>query len=144
MSVRDELQRIYDERGELRPEVVVEIAAAEDHPLHEHFTWDDSEAAHKCRVMEAAALIRRVQVVIDRGPDLPPVRVRSWVAEQELGADDTGPGVYRDVREVLADDLSRTAYFRIMERDWQRLKRKYEAHKEFAAMILADLHRTAS
>lgn len=145
MSVREELQRIYDEFGEIRAEKVVAVASAADHPLHHKFEWNNSEAAHRYRLTQAESMIRSVKVVIDRGPTAEPIQVRAYVAQQELGTDvAAGPGTYRDVREVISNDVARAAWFQTMRRDWERLRRKYEIHKEFADMVLGDLQGVAS
>ena len=50
--------------GTLTPESVVEDARSAKSPLHDHFTWDDSEASAKWRLEEARQLIRSVRVDI--------------------------------------------------------------------------------
>lgn len=50
--------------GVLTPQAVVEAARDPRSPLHDRFTWDDSEAANKQRLHEARTLIRSVKVVI--------------------------------------------------------------------------------
>jgi hypothetical protein len=60
--------------GEVTPEDIVADAASPGSPLHPCFTWDDSEAARKCRLAEASYLIRAYEVVIER-PNLEPVIV---------------------------------------------------------------------
>lgn len=54
--------------GRLTPEAVVAAARDPESALHEHFTWDDAEAAQKRRLDEARALIRSVKVVIRTEP----------------------------------------------------------------------------
>lgn len=59
------LQEIAEETGGiLKPELVVAKAAADDHPLHSYFEWNDSVAAHSHRVSQARALIRSVKVSV--------------------------------------------------------------------------------
>ena len=151
MSVRDQLQAIYDEHKRLTPSIVVTVAADPTHPLHERFVWDDSEAARRYRLVQASGLIRSVSVVVERAEDKPPVRVRAFVAEREVGVvtrldsdaeDEDGErltGNYRPVEEVVASDTMRTAWFRSLARDWQALKRRAESSREFAQMVLDDL-----
>ena len=69
MSVSKELQKIYKEHGKLTPEMVVEYAKDENSPLHEHFDWDDSEAARKWRVHQARMLVCKVNIVSETSPD---------------------------------------------------------------------------
>lgn len=59
------LERIRGKaRGVLTPEDVVKDARSESSPLHGHFTWDDSQAAHMQRLHEARVLIRSVRVEV--------------------------------------------------------------------------------
>ncbi len=55
---RMELDRIARAEGLIRPERVVEVAQDENNPLHDHFTWDDTEAAELYRIQQARGLIR--------------------------------------------------------------------------------------
>lgn len=42
---------------DVRPAQVVEAARARNHPLHKHFEWDDTKAAHSFRLSQARAII---------------------------------------------------------------------------------------
>lgn len=150
-TTKDALQAIYDEHGALTPDLVVAIAADPGHVLHERFVWDDTEAARRYRLVQASGLIRSVSVVVERAEDKPPVRVRAFVADREVGVvtrldsdaeDEDGErltGNYRPVEEVVASDTMRTAWFRSLARDWQALKRRAGSSREFAQMVLDDL-----
>ena len=149
MSVRDQLQAIYDEHKRLTPSIVVTVAADPAHPLHERFVWDDSEAARRYRLVQASGLIRSVSGVVEREEDRPPVRVRAFVADRDTSPapvvdEDTEDvedltGNYRPVEEVVSSDVLRTAWFRSLQRDWQALRRRAGASREFADMVLGDL-----
>jgi hypothetical protein len=56
------LHDIEDGTGRLTPDAVVAAARPEDHPLHEHFEWNDSEAGKRYRIEQARQLIRSVTV----------------------------------------------------------------------------------
>lgn len=150
MSAQEVLQGIYDEHGELTPDLVVEVATDPGHPLHSRFVWDDTEAARRYRLVQASGLIRSVTVQVSRSDDAAPVRVRAFVADHEMGqaaapeSDPPTSGRYRPVSEVVASDVLRTAWFRSLARDWQALKRRAGASQEFAAMVLDDLRGEAS
>lgn len=146
MSAQEVLQELYDSRGMLTPALVVEVAADPDHELHDRFEWDESEAARRYRLVQAGDLIRSVTVRVDRGQDRPPVRVRAFVADHDIAApvveDAEGQvlaGSYRPVSEVVESDVLRTAWFRSLARDWQRLRKRAGDSEEFAAMVLGDL-----
>lgn len=61
--VGERLAELSHRDGGLLREAVVEDARPDDSPLHDHFTWDDSEAADKWRLEEAGYLIRSVEMV---------------------------------------------------------------------------------
>lgn len=48
--------------GELRPDDVVAAAQDPNSPGHDHFTWDDAQAATERRIDQARRLIRTVRV----------------------------------------------------------------------------------
>ena len=63
--VGNELDRIHQKHGALRPNDVVDEAKPEDAPLHPVFEWDDEVAGQQWRVHTARNLIRSVHVVTD-------------------------------------------------------------------------------
>lgn len=148
MSVLDQLQAIYNRHNALTAQIVLAEATDPKHPLHHRFTWDESEAAERWRLYQAQALIRSVNVVIDRGDNLPPISVRAFVSESEIrrGADEQGDdaGVYLPVTEVVSNDVMRTAWFQSLRKDWERLKAKAGASQEFAQMVIDDMRDIAS
>ena len=79
MSTKQALQDLYDKYGMLTPGLVVIAAENPGHELHDRFEWDDSIAAARYRLTQAAAIIRSVKVTVERGPDKDPIRVRAFV-----------------------------------------------------------------
>ena len=73
----DELERIYNERGELNPADIVEESRSEDAPLHPCFEWDDRTAAKKYRESQASLIIRSIVTVADGRDE--PQEVRAYV-----------------------------------------------------------------
>jgi hypothetical protein len=142
MSVESVLRDIYEREGRLSPELLVQIAKPEDHPLHTRFEWQDSVAGPLYRLEQAARIIRSARIVIEREPEQPPVSVRAFVAREEMGLADS-PGEYVPVTEVVANDVMRTAWFRRLQEDWQRLKSRAAGSQEFASMVLSDLRADA-
>lgn len=124
--------QIKKKRRALTPEIVVEEAAANRHPLHDQFEWDDRLAAHKHRLDQAARLIRyvKIRVVLPSGP----YNVRQWYAVSAAGVP-SAPAGYVSGVEMLAKPLYREAMLRQMERDWRSLAGRYEHYKEFWDMI---------
>lgn len=145
MSVVEHLQEIHDRHGEITPELVLAEASDPRHPLHDRFEWDDSEAARQFRLVQASMLLR-VKVWRQPTPDAKPVQVRAFIAQRDVIAeeeDDLTAGRYLPIDDVLSSDVLRSAWFRQMQSDWLRLKRKYEVHKEFAQMVMDDLRSEA-
>lgn len=69
-GVIKELDRIADLDADnlIEPETVVEFAKDISSPLHRHFLWDDSEAAHQYRLVQARSLINRIKIIkVDNG-----------------------------------------------------------------------------
>ena len=65
VSVSDELTRLHDKYGNLKPQVVVDEARDEGSPIHDRFEWDDTKAGEEFRLGQARKLIR---VVVTMGP----------------------------------------------------------------------------
>src|SRR5688572_22132014 len=64
VAVRDELEVIRGAHpdGRLTPGDLLERAKDPGSPLHEHFTWSDTEAAAQFRLLEAQRLIVAVRL----------------------------------------------------------------------------------
>lgn len=135
MSLRDQLQEIYDRRGELTPALVVEEARDEQHPLHDRFEWDDAIAAEAWRREQAHELIRSVRVVYREADDTSPEKsVRAFHAVRtERGH------VYEPAEEIREDEFKRQLVLRDMEREWRALQRRYEGFAEFVDMVRRDV-----
>jgi hypothetical protein len=73
------LEKLEREKGAVTPHDLVEEARPEDHPLHDDFTWDDTEAGQKWRLHEARQLIAHVRVEKGDPSTHEPVQVRAFV-----------------------------------------------------------------
>lgn len=112
--------------GTLRPEDVVAFAASPNTVLHNHFTWDDGEAAHLYRLEEARRLIRAVVTIVPT-KDGGEIQVRAFVSLPS----DRGSVGYRAVEEVMSDEQRAAEAMASLRADVNRLERKYLA---FAAV----------
>lgn len=122
-AIRAELERLKS-GGVIRPVDVVEAARDEESPLHDWFQWDDDEAAHQFRLLQARNLLR-VYVNVEPSKDSEPVR--AFVSLTSDRAKEGGG--YRALAEVMGDDamreqLLRDAFvqFRNMQKRYQHLK----------------------
>lgn len=134
MSIRDELERIYETNGVLTPEAVVDDARPDDAPLHSHFEWDDALAGEQYRLVQARHLIRTVTVEAPSSALRVPQQVRMF---HNVSGDE--PGQYVSLRALtqapaLADEVLAQA-----EREWRALKAKYSALRGFLQMVEKDL-----
>lgn len=139
-SLRDSLQAIYNDRGMLTPELVVDEARDEAHPLHARFEWDNAVAGEAWRREQAAQLIRSVRVKYAETSS-GPRDVRAFVAMPQA---DSRSQQYEPVESVLADPIQRAILLRDMEREWKTFKARYSHMAEFAALISQSMQDVAA
>jgi hypothetical protein len=95
-AIGSELEKCRKD-GLIRPEDVVKRARNAKSPLHDHFTWDNSEAARQWRLIEARNLIR--VHVVQAAEDIEPIQ-----AFVSLTSDRVRPGGgYRALTDVMND-----------------------------------------
>lgn len=138
MSLRDHLQAIYDERGELTPALVVDVARQDDHPLHARFEWNDTVAAERYRREQAHRLIRSVRVNYRSAKTQSTISIRAFHAVPRV--DDSGKQKFNYVptETVINDPIVSRLILADMERDWQALKRRWEEFEEFWQLVGGD------
>lgn len=120
-EVHDALLALYERDGKLVPEQIVSEATDPSHVLHDHFTWDDEDAAHQYRLMEAGMLIRRCKITVRTSPE-ETVTVRAFLSRPE-------PRSY-----VPTDVLLKTEKATVMDmclRDIEALRTKYQNLLDF-------------
>lgn len=125
--------------GGLTPEIVVDAARPEEHPLHSRFEWDDSIAAEKWRREQASELIRSVKITYANARGIEK-SVRAYVA---VRGDTYGSTGYVPTEEALSDPFTRALLLREFEREWKTFKAKYDCLAEFASVIARDAAWTA-
>jgi hypothetical protein len=117
--------------GILMPEEVVEAARPETSVLHSHFTWDDTEAAKKCRLQEARQLINICVEYIgteNRGRE-----TRVFVSLR----DDRSEGGYRPMVKVLANTTLRESLLVDALEEMNYFREKYQGLKELSIVFSA-------
>ena len=135
MNLRDHLQAIRDEHGALNAELVADIAADDDHPLHPTiYDCAPPDAARRYYVARAAHLLRVVKLPNVEGR---PADLRAFMA---VKGSESHRADYVPAEEAMADEFTRTLVLRNMEREWKTLKRRYDHMREFAAMVANDLN----
>jgi len=131
MSLQDQLQSVYDRRGLMTPDVVVEEATPVEHPLHDRFDWNDRTAGHQWRRHQAAELIRSVRIVYREATETEPeASVRAWQAVRTPEGN-----VYEPVDKVANDPFLSELTRRQMEREWKLFYRRWHNYSEFVDMV---------
>lgn len=134
MSLREDLQAVYDENGRLTPALVVDAARPKSHPLHSRFDWDNRTAGEAWRREQASQLIRSVRVVYRKPDSDQKLEIRAFHAV-------SGPEghSYEPNEKVVNDPVLRAIVLRDMEREWRQLHQRYSDFEEFYALVLSDL-----
>lgn len=133
-NLRDQLLGIRAERGMLTPEIVVDEARPDEHPLHSRFEWNDTVAAEKWRREQAADLIRSVKITYSDKHDRP-AEVRAFVVVrgESPNAD------YQPTEEAMADPFTSKILLAEFQREWKSFKARYDRLAEFAEIIRRDV-----
>jgi len=132
-SARDEINLLVKE-GKFNQRDILEFARSPNTALHKFFTWDDSEAAEKYRLIQAQRLIIRYELKVVR-PDKPAATVRQFIS---LTTDrKRGGGGYRRVEDVMADDAMRAQMLTDAKAALGSLRNKYATLQELAGVWTA-------
>ena len=121
--------RSLESRGKLDPVDVVEAARDETSPLHDRFTWDDSDAAHQFRLIEARKLIQVCVEYLPGSKESSPV----WVSLRQ----DRQEGGYRRLVQVLSNEDKRAMLLSDALKDLGYFREKYHMLKELAGVFAA-------
>ena len=130
----------YREHGELSGESLLEAARAKDHPLHDRFNWNDSEAAERYRLQQAKQIIRSVKVrVLTKDEDDQPqtTRVRAFVSTKGMTIHDTTR--YAPVAQVVQDPDQREVLLRRFAEDFSAFKRRWRNLGDFTDLVIEQL-----
>ncbi len=117
--------------GVLFPTDVVKAAEPENSILHKFFTWDNSEAAEKCRLQEARQLINICVEYVgseDHGRE-----TRVFVSLR----DDRQEGGYRALISVLKNTTLRESLLMDSLEEMSFFREKYKGLKELSMVFRA-------
>lgn len=117
--------------GVLLPEDVVEAARPSESPLHRYFTWDNTEAARKWRIVEAQRLLRVTVTYIRTGKKEIMHRVFCSLTS------DRRQGGYRVTAEVLSNVDLRRQLLEDAREEMRFFTKKYHQLTELAAVFTA-------
>lgn len=140
-----EIRRVYEARGRIEPEDLVEAAADPDAVLHSCFEWDDAEAARERRIDQARYLLRMLVVVYRRAdhtltqPIRYVVNMRPERAAEAVEEDAGGPpaesNTYIPIGVVMSEAELRRRYVRQAFDDLQRWRDRYHDIDELARIF---------
>jgi hypothetical protein len=125
---REAIQELYDHHGHLTAVIVLEAAEPPEHPLHDRFTWDDTDAAHKYRLQQAGQVIRGFKI---RRPtaDGRVIKVDRFTR--------TDNGTYLRTEDVVTvENLRDQRRMRLLV-GMERLRKELSDFEEFAELITA-------
>jgi len=115
--------------GQVDPVHVVAAARHVKSPLHKYFTWDNTEAARRWRILEARNLLR--VVVMYKGESREPINVFVSLKPDRV----EGGGGYRCITDVLDDDALYDQMLKDALDDLEFFRRKYQSLKELRGIF---------
>jgi hypothetical protein len=115
--------------GIITAEQLVEVARPKLHPLHKYFTWDDTVAAQRFRVLEAREILRvAVEWIENDAGTRDVVRVAVHLSSDRAGG-------YRLLASVLSDAEMRAQLLSDAERDVDAFRSRYRTLSELRPAI---------
>lgn len=123
--------------GVVTPEAIIEAAEATRNPLHKLFEWDDTSAARKFRVTQAATLYRSLEITYV-GRKGQPVRAYEIITHSVRGKpEEERVTLYSTHEEVLSDPKARKNLIRDAISQLKAFKRRYHDLNEFSKIFKA-------
>jgi len=133
MTVTEDVEKKFNQlmkrspSGRLNAEDVVEAARDPNSPLHQYFTWSDSEAAERWRMQEAQNLIRSFSIYNEELK----IRVRALTSLED---DREEGGGYRWTIDVLQRPDLREQYLISALKDLEAVRKRYAHVQELVAL----------
>lgn len=127
-AIGDEIEKLREAQGGfVRPTDVLDAAADPASPLHHHFEWDDTEAAHRFRLHQASTLIRSV-VVRYAGDENDGAYTRAFLSVdvEQIGA------TYTSLAHAMSDEDLRAQVMRRAWRELEAFRKKYEEYQHLS------------
>jgi hypothetical protein len=137
-SAASVIRKLAEKHGSITAEIVLIEAKKKTSPLHSHFQWDDTKAARQFRLIQAAALIRKIKVEYIVS-EINTVRVRAFHNVTE-DVEEPETGVFVSLQTALSVDSYRDQLLAQCKRDIQAFKSKYSALSEVSHIINAMDH----
>ncbi len=126
--------------GRLTPEIIVKISKAKNHILHRFFNWDDSEAAHKFRMLQARGLINRTSIAVckpgaeKRKSGKSTVIVYKAIVSARDPEKETRNSYHSVVEVARRPDMS-DIYLNSLKNKVRAIIKEFESYKELAEIL---------
>ncbi len=122
--------------GYVPVEDVVEEARDPASPLHDFFTWDDTECAQKYRLLEAGHLVRRLKITLIRvGGEAKKLEVKLVRAFQNRESQRFKPnGGYEQVTDIMCDEEKRKDMLSQALRELGAYRKRYADLEELSKL----------
>jgi hypothetical protein len=115
-------------------EVIVDAAKNENSPLHNEFEWDDTEAAHKFRLAQAGALVRRVKFTLIRENEEDKkinITVQRAYQSRESARDKANPDHgYEPIEVIMRNETKRHELVSQVLKELQAYRKRYASFME--------------
>jgi len=136
--VETELKEIYNKEKKLTAEIVLNHAKKKSSPLHELFTWNNTEAANQFRLWEARTLIKSVKITMTVGVE--EVKVRKYInlrTDDENNANPWGANSeYKEVKEIMSDEKTKEILFQQAINELNAFRKKYHGLRQFEKLMV--------
>ncbi len=113
--------------GRLTPNHVVDAARSSNHPLHQHFEWNDAQAAEAYRLDQARSIIRVVRVVDDEA--------RDGTSRAFMSINDNNGQAYRSITEVKSSAELQMALLRQADRELEAFQRRFREMSDVCDLV---------
>jgi len=121
--------------GNLTPDDVVESAKDPESVMHAWFTWEDTEAARKYRLMEAGALIRSIEIVYKEAPKME--RRAFEIQYKKKTGDVESRTVYKTAEEAASDPDNHARLIAEAVRTLMAWRKRFAALQELHHLMVA-------
>lgn len=137
ITVGEELQNIEKKHGAIKPELVVAEAKPKSSPLHEFFTWDDSEAAIQWRLDQARQVVRSVRIIHDDTPAAEQPMIRAFVSVKAADTDKFDGTGYISTTRAMKIGFYHDQVLAAAKNELEQWRRRYSDLKEFGNLYVA-------
>ena len=121
-TIEKELRALHSRDGVLTCEAVLEAARPKNSPLHDYFTWEDSRAAERYRLIEAGRLIATVRIEYRQKKPTQIIYTPEFIP---TGTNNEGKRQYYPVEEVKQNDFLREKALADARREMESTRARY-------------------